>query len=270
MLENKVVFITGASRGIGRAMALTFAKHGANIVIASKTADPHPTLPGTIYTVVEEIEALGAKAFGIQMDIRDETQVATAIDKTIEHCGKIDILVNNAGAIQLAPISETSIKAYDLMQDVNARGAFITTQACIPHLIKSDNPHILNISPPLNMKAKWLKNRLAYTISKYGVSMCTLGLAEELKAKGIAVNSLWPKTTIATSAVKVHFPKVYAASREPQIMADAALAIVTQNSKQCTGHFFLDEDILSQQGAKDFSSYSQHPEIPSFPDLYVD
>ena len=271
MLKNKVVFITGGSRGIGRSIALTFAKQGASIVIAAKTADPHPHLKGTIYTVLEELEALGANALALQVDIRDEQQVHAAINKTMEHFGQIDILINNASAIALTPILNTSIKQFDLMQDVNIRGTFITSQACIPYLAKSDNPHILTLSPPLSMQAKWFNRRIAYTISKYSMSMCTLGLAEELKPQGIAVNSLWPKTTIATAAIEVNFPdKMYQASRKPEIVADAALAIVTQDSQHVTGNFFIDEDVLRRQGVDDFSDYALNPELPSFPDLYID
>lgn len=270
-LRDKVVFITGASRGIGREIALRFARDGANIIVAAKTAEQHPTLEGTIYTVSKEIEEAGGTALPLQLDIRDETKVYEAVGKAIEAFGGIDILVNNASAIFLAPTLQTPIKRFDLIFSVNVRGTFLCSQACIPHLKNSANPHILTLSPPLNMKAKWFKNHVAYTMSKYGMSMCTLGMSEELKPDGIAVNSLWPRTTIATAAVEVNFPKeIYDSSRKPEIMADAAYAIVTSNSREVTGNFFIDEDVLRASGISDFSGYAVNPEKRPYPDAFLD
>lgn len=267
---NQVAFITGASRGIGRAIALRLASAGAAIAIAAKTSEPHPALPGTIYTVAEEIEALGGKALPLQVDVRDEQAVQAAVAKTVEHFGGIDILINNASAISLTSTLNTPMKRFDLMFDVNARAAFVCAQACIPHLTKAVNPHILTLSPPLNMDAKWFKDHLAYTLSKYGMSMCTLGLAEEFKSAGIAANSLWPKTTIATSAIAVNFPpEILNASRKPEIMADAAFCILSSDSRSTTGHFFIDEEVLRANGVSDFSNYAVHPDMPLYPDLFL-
>lgn len=267
---NQVAFITGASRGIGRAIALRLASAGAAIAIAAKTSEPHPALPGTIYTVAEEIEALGGKALPLQVDVRDEQAVQAAVAKTVEHFGGIDILINNASAISLTSTLNTPMKRFDLMFDVNARAAFVCAQACIPHLTKAVNPHILTLSPPLNMDAKWFKDHLAYTLSKYGMSMCTLGLAEEFKSVGIAANSLWPKTTIATSAIAVNFPpEILNASRKPEIMADAAFCILSSDSRSTTGHFFIDEEVLRANGVSDFSNYAVHPDMPLYPDLFL-
>ncbi len=270
-LKDKVVFITGASRGIGREIALRFAREGACIVIAAKTSDPHPTLRGTIFSVAKEVEEAGGIALPLQVDIRDETKVYEAVAKAVDRFGKIDILINNASAISLTPTLETPMKRFDLMFSVNARGTFLCSQACIPHMKNSENPHIINLSPPLNMKAKWFANHVAYTMSKYGMSMCTLGMSAELKPDGIAVNSLWPKTTIATAAIEVNFPKkILEASRKPEIMADAAYEIVTSNSRDTTGNFFVDEDLLRDRGVKDFARYAYHPENPLFPDFFLD
>jgi citronellol/citronellal dehydrogenase len=270
-LRDKVVFITGASRGIGREIALRFARDGANIVIAAKTTEQHPTLDGTIYSVSKEVEEAGGTALPLQVDIRDEGKVFEAVGKTIEAFGGIDILVNNASAIFLAPTLQTPIKRFDLIFSVNVRGTFLCSQACIPHLKNSSNPQILNLSPPLNMKAKWFKNHVAYTMSKYGMSMCTLGMAEELRSEGIAVNSLWPRTTIATAAVEVNFPKeIFESSRKPEIMADAAYAIVTSNSREVTGNFFIDEDVLRSHGVSDFNAYAIDPDKKPYPDFFLD
>jgi citronellol/citronellal dehydrogenase len=259
-LKDKVVFITGASRGIGREIALRCAQDGAKVVVAAKSADAHPTLPGTIYTVAKEIEAAGGEALPIQLDVRDEVMVYKVVEKAIEAFGGIDILINNV-----------PMKRFDLMFAVNVRGTFVCSQACIPHLKNSTNPHILNLSPPLNMKAKWFKNHLAYTMSKYGMSMCTLGMAEEFKKAGIAVNSLWPETTIATAAIEVNFPKeIYEASRKPAIVADAAYGIITSPSRETTGNFFIDEDYLRTQGVSDFAHYSINPAKKPFKDAYLD
>jgi len=269
-LKDKVVFITGASRGIGREIALRCAKEGAKVVIAAKSDKPHPTLPGTIHTVAKEIEAAGGQALPILLDVRDEAGVLAAVAKTVETWGGIDILVNNASALFLAPTLETPMKRFDLIFSVNVRGTFMCSKACIPHLKESSNPHILNLAPPLNMSAKWFKDHLAYTMSKYGMSMCTLGLSEELKSSGIAVNSLWPKTTIATAAVEVNFPKeILQASRKPEIMADATYGIITSDSKEVTGNFFIDEDYLRTTGVSDFSEYALNPNVPLCTDLFL-
>jgi citronellol/citronellal dehydrogenase len=270
-LKDKVVFITGASRGIGREIALRCARDGAKIVVAAKTAEPHPTLPGTIYSVAKEIEAAGGQALPLQLDIRDEVNVYEAVEKAVENFGGIDILINNASAIFLAPTLEMPMKRFDLIFSVNARGTFLCSQACLPHLKIGKNSHIVNLSPPLNMKPKWFKNHLAYTMSKYGMSMCTLGMAEEFKSFGIGVNSLWPKTTIATAAIEVNFPKqILDASRKPAIMADAAYGIVTSDSRETTGHFFIDEDFLRAQGISDFSQYAVNPDAKLYPDFFLD
>lgn len=269
-LKEKVVFITGASRGIGREIALRCARDGATIVIAAKTAEPHPKLTGTIYSVAEEVEKAGGKAFPIVLDVREENHIQDAVNEVVTKLGGIDILVNNASAINLTSTEETPIRRFDLMFGVNVRATFACSQACIPHLRKAKNPHILILSPPLNMKAKWFAPHLAYTMSKYGMSMCTLGLSEEFKKDGIAVNSLWPKTTIATAAIMYNFPKeLLERSRKPEIMADAAYTIFTQNSRECTGNFFIDEDLLRKQGVTDFSHYALNPALPLYPDLYL-
>jgi len=270
-LNGKTIFITGSSRGIGRAIALRCAKDGANIVVVAKTAEPHPKLEGTIHTVAEEIEKAGGKALAIQLDIRDEEGVEKAVAQAAKHFGGIDILVNNASAINLSPTLETTAKKFDLIFGVNVRGTFICSKACVPYLSKSENPHILNLSPPLNMNAKWFKDHLAYTMSKYGMSMCTLGMAEEFKEQGIAVNSLWPRTTIATAAIKYNFPpELMQACRKPEIMADAAHHMLTQDSKTMTGNFFTDEEILSKAGVSDFAEYAVNPDVPLYQDLYLD
>ncbi len=271
LLKDKVIFITGASRGIGREIALRCAREGAKIVIAAKSVEPHPTLQGTIYTVAEEIEKAGGKALPLQVDVRDEDAVSQAIAKTIKTFGGLDVLINNASAIHLGSTLDIPMKRFDLIFDVNVRATFMCSKLCVPHLKNSTNPHILNLSPPLNMNAKWFKDHLAYTMSKYGMSMCTLGMAEEFKSAGIAVNSLWPKTLIATAAISVNFPKeMYEASRKPSIVADAAVAILTSNSHEVTGHFFVDEVLLRERGVKDFSAYSLHENTQLFPDLFLE
>jgi len=270
MLQGKTIFITGSSRGIGREMALRFAKEGANIVVIGKTADPHPKLPGTIHSVAQEVIDLGGKALPLQVDLRDDAQIEQAIQRTVAEFGGIDILINNASAIFLAPCAQTPMKRFDLIMQVNTRSTFACSHYCLPYLRKSSNPHILNLSPPLNMDKKWFKDHTAYTISKYGMSMCTLGLAEEFAAEGIAVNSLWPKTTIATAAIEYNFPaQVLAASRKPSIVADAAYLVVTKASKSYTGHFVIDEDILRASGVKDFNPYAMTPNVALFPDLFL-
>lgn len=269
-LKDKVIFITGASRGIGRAIALDCAKKGAKIIVAAKSAVPHPSLPGTIYTVADEITAVGGIALPIQLDVRDEVTVYEAVATAVEQFGGIDILVNNASAIYLANTLETAMKRFDLIFAVNVRGTYLCSQACIPYLKKGVNSHILNLSPPLNMQAKWFKDHLAYTMSKYGMSMCTLGMAEELRSDGIAVNSLWPRTTIATAAIEVNFPEaILQASRTPEIMADAAYEILTSDSRTVTGNFFIDEEVLKSKGISDFSQYAVNPKVPLFTDLFL-
>jgi citronellol/citronellal dehydrogenase len=270
-LAGKTLFITGASRGIGREIALRAARDGANVTIASKTSDPHPKLEGTIHSVAAEVEAAGGKALALQVDVRDENAIAAAVAKTAQTFGGIDILVNNASAISLTPTTETPAKRFDLMMSVNMRATFLCSQACIPHLRKSANAHILTLSPPLGMKPKWFAGHVAYTMSKNGMSMCTLGMAEEFRRDGIAVNSLWPRTTIATAAVQVHFPEaILRASRHAAIMADAAHAILTSDARTHTGHFYIDEEVLRERGVTDFGNYAVTPGVPLFTDLFVE
>jgi len=270
-LKGKTLFITGASRGIGKAIALRAAKDGASIAIAAKTTRPHPKLPGTIYTAAEEIEAAGGQALPCIVDIRFEDQVEAAVAKTVETFGKINILVNNASAILLADTVSTPMKRYDLMHQINTRGTFLCSQKCIPHLAKTDNPHILNLSPPLNMEAKWFAPHVAYTMAKFGMSMCVLGMAEELKPRGIAVNALWPRTTIATAAVRnlLGGEEMVRASRKPEIMGDAAHAILTKPSRECTGNFFVDDAVLKAEGITDLSGYAVDPNAELMPDFFV-
>ena len=270
-LSGKTLFITGASRGIGREIALRCAKEGANIVIAAKSVEPHPKLSGTIYTVAEEIEALGGKALPVGCDIRDENQIQQAVQKAIETFSGIDILINNASAISLSDTEKTSLKRYDLMMDVNMRGTFACVQACLPYLLKSSNPHVLTLSPPLNIKPKWFAGHIPYTISKYGMSMFTMGFAEEFKSHGIAVNSLWPKTLIATAAIEFNFPaQLLEACRKPSIIADAAFYILSSDSKAVTGKFFIDEEVLQEHGITDFEKYAVNPAKKLYPDLFLD
>ncbi len=270
-LEGTTLFITGASRGIGKAIALRAARDGANIAIAAKTTDPHPKLPGTIHTAVDEIETAGGHGLACPTDIRFEDQVKAAVEKTVEHFGGIDILVNNASAIFLAGTLNTPMKRYDLMHAVNVRGTFLTTQNCLPHLLKSNNPHVLNIAPPLNMDPKSFGRHVAYTMSKYGMSMCVLGMAEELREQGIAVNALWPATIIATAAIEnlLGGESVMRRARRPAIMADAAYAILARRSRQCTGNFFTDEEVLASEGITDFKDYAVDPSADLLPDIFT-
>ncbi len=274
-LQGKTLFITGASRGIGRAIALRAARDGANIAICAKTVAPHPKLPGTIHSVAAEIEAADGKALAIQLDVRDPDNILAAVTQCAEHFGGIDICINNASAISLTATTETPVRRFDLMFGCNVRGTFLVSQACIPHLLKSSeagrNPHILNLSPPLSMDPGWFEHHVAYTMSKYGMSMCTLGMAAEFKQAGIAVNSLWPRTTIATAAVEFNFPEdVLKASRTTGIMSDAAHVILTSDSRAHTGNFYLDESVLRRAGVTDFEQYAISPGTPLFTDLYVD
>ena len=270
ILAGKTIFITGASRGIGKAIALRCAADGANIVVAAKTTEPHPTLPGTIHTAAEEIEEAGGKALAVKVDIRHEENVQSAIDQAVERFGGIDILINNASAIMLTGTLETPMKRYDLMHQVNARGTFLTSKLALPHLLKSEHPHILNISPPLNLAPHWFGNHVAYTMAKYGMSMCVLGMAEEFADRGVGVNALWPKTAIATSAVKnVIGESLIERSRTVEIMSDAAHAILTSDPKTTNGQFFIDEDVLREQGVTDFDKYAVKPGVELAPDFFL-
>jgi citronellol/citronellal dehydrogenase len=270
-LAGKTLFITGASRGIGLAIALRAAKDGANIAIAAKTDTPNPKLPGTIHTAAEEIEKAGGKALPLAVDIRDEAAVKDAIDKTAAHFGAIDIVVNNASAISLTTSQDTDMRRYDLMQQINARGTFMVSKYAIPHLAKVANPHILAMSPPLDMQEKWFAKHTAYSIAKYGMSLVVLGLAGELREAGIAVNALWPRTTIATAAVKnlLGGDAIMRMSRKPDILADAAHAIFEKPSKSFTGNFLIDDTFLAGEGVADFDHYRFDPTQPLAPDFFV-
>lgn len=271
-LKNKTLFISGGSRGIGLAIALRAAKDGANIVIAAKTAEPHPKLPGTIFTAAEEIETAGGQALPVVCDIRDEDAVQAAVQKGVDEFGGIDICINNASAISLTPTMQTTMKRFDLMHQVNARGTFLVSKTCVPHLLKSDNPHILNLSAPLNMEEKWFRNHVAYTMAKYGMSMCVLGMAGEFREQGIAVNALWPRTAIATAAVQnlLGGDEISRRSRKPEIMADAAYLILTKPSREFTGNFCVDDDVLESAGITDLTSYAVDPDVELFADFFVD
>ena len=270
-LSGKTLFVTGASRGIGLAIALRAARDGANVAIAAKTAEPHPKLPGTIYTAAEEIEEAGGKALPLIVDVRDETSVVDAVAQTVERFGGIDICVNNASAIQLTGTLATDMKRYDLMHQINTRGTYLTSKACIPHLKNAANPHVLMLSPPLDMSPRWFERHTAYTMAKFGMSMCVLGMAEEFKHDGIGVNALWPRTVIATAALQViplANPKL---GRTPEIMADAAYTILTRDARQCTGNFFIDDEVLASAGVKDLDRYAVTPGNRDFlPDFFVD
>ena len=269
-LKGKTLFITGASRGIGLAMALRAARDGANVVIAAKTAEPDPRLPGTIHTAAAEVEAAGGKALPLQLDIRDEVAVQAAVARAAEHFGGIDILVNNASAISLTRTAETSLKRYDLMMDINVRGTFACTQACLPHLQRAANPHVLVLSPPINLDPKWLGVHAAYTASKYGMSLIALGMAEEFRPRGIAVNTLWPQTIIATSALNVAQVGLGEMGRKPEIMADAAHRILTADARMLTGRSLIDEAVLREAGVTDFSSYLVKPGVTPITDLFLE
>jgi citronellol/citronellal dehydrogenase len=269
--QNKTVLITGASRGIGKAIGLRLAKEGANIVIASKSVEENPKLGGTIFSAAAEMEAAGGKALAVQCDIRFEDQIDAVVAKAAETFGGIDILINNASAINLTPTEKTEPKRFDLMYDINVRGTFMVSRACIPYLKKGTNAHILNLSPPVNMDMKWFENHLAYTISKYDMSMIALGLAAELKKYNIAANTLWPRTTIATAAVQnlLGGDMLMKMSRTADIIADAAYYILSKPSTQCTGNTFIDEDVLTQEGITDLSKYSVVPGAQLYKDLFV-
>jgi len=267
-LAGKKIFVTGGSRGIGLAIAIRAAKDGAMIAIAAKTNEPNPKLPGTIHTAASEITAAGGKALAIQCDLRDENQISAAVDQAAKEFGGIDILINNASAINLTPTLQTPAKRFDLMFDVNVRGTFLTSQAVLPHLQESAkagrNPHILTLSPPLSMKAKWFRNHVAYTMAKYGMSMCVLGMAEEFKREKIAVNALWPRTAIDTAALAMIPGVNTAACRTPEILADAAYIILNRESASCSGNFFVDDEVLASEGITDLEKYSVVPGTTDF------
>ncbi|HEX8677806.1 MAG TPA: NAD(P)-dependent oxidoreductase [Segetibacter sp.] len=269
--QNKTAFITGASRGIGKAIAQRLAAAGANIVIAAKSIEENPKLGGTIYSAAQEIEAAGGKALAVACDIRDEMQIQNAVERAVERFGGIDILINNASAISLTPIEQTEPKRFDLMHDINVRGTFFVSKACIPYLKNGNNPHLLNLSPPLNLNPKWFGAHAAYTISKYNMTMIALGLAAELKKYNIAANTLWPKTTIATAAVKnlLGGEALIKMSRKPEIMADAAYYILQKPSNECTGYTFIDEEVLTAEGITEFDQYAITPGGRLYKDLFL-
>lgn len=260
-LAGRTLFITGASRGIGLAIALRAARDGANVIVAAKTTEPHPRLPGTIHTAARQIDAAGGQALPVAVDVRDEQQVAAAVEKAVERFGGIDILINNASAISPTPTAATDMKRYDLMQQVNTRGTFLCTKVCLPQLLRSSNPHVLMISPPLNMEERWFAPHVAYSIAKYGMSLCVLGFAGELRSQGVAVNALWPRTVIDTAALQVALAEQPAALRrrvrKPEIMADAAWLILTARSRDFTGRFCIDETLLREAGVTEFSAYRE-------------
>jgi citronellol/citronellal dehydrogenase len=270
-LAGKTLFITGASRGIGLAIGLRAARDGANVVVAAKSDVPNPKLPGTIHTAAAEIERAGGKALAVPCDVRDEAQVKAAVAAAVDRFGGIDVLVNNASAIFLAGILETPMKRYDLMNQVNARGTYLCSQACLPHLLRAPNPHVLVLSPPLSLKPRWFGAHLAYTMAKYGMSMCVLGLSEEFRDRGVAVNALWPRTVIATAALNLLGGAETARhGRTPAMVADAARAILVRESRSCTGNFFIDEDVLRAEGVRDFEPYAVEKGQDLLPDFFLD
>jgi citronellol/citronellal dehydrogenase len=272
-LEGKTIFMSGGSRGVGLAIALRAARDGANIALIAKSAEPQPKLPGTIYTAAEKIRDAGGRALPIVGDIRDAEAVNDAVERTAEEFGGIDVVLNNASAINLSGTEELEVKRYDLMQNINVRGTFVVTKACLPHLKRATNPHVLTLSPPLNLDPRWFRDHVGYTISKYNMSMLTLGWAEEFREAGIAFNSLWPRTMIATAAVKnlLGGDEAMARSRTPEILADTAYAILTRPSRECTGNFFIDEDVLAEEGVTDLDRYRADPEGGELAtDLFLD
>lgn len=274
-LKSKTLFITGASRGIGKEIALKAARDGANIVIAAKTTEPHPKLPGTIYSAAEEIEKAGGRALPLVVDVREEAQVAEAVEKAVATFGGIDILVNNASAINLTGTLQVDMKRFDLMHSINFRGTFLCSKLCVPHLKKSANPHVLNLAPPLSLNPRWFAPHLAYSMAKFGMSFCVLGMAEEFRNDNIAFNALWPRTAIATAAVQNHLGGDHTVrlSRLPQIMADAAYEIFRRNSRDCTGNFFIDDEVLAEAGVKDFRQYQVDTSLEPnqlIPDFFID
>ncbi len=269
-LAGKTLFITGASRGIGLAIALRAAQDGANIVIAAKTDKPHPKLPGTIHTAADEIERAGGTALPLVVDIRDPAQVKDGVDAAVDRFGGLDVCINNASAIQLTGTLETPMRRFDLMHQVNARGTYCVSQACLPHLLKADNPHLLMISPPLNLNPRWFKDHLAYTMAKYGMSLCVLGMAAEFAEHGVGVNALWPRTAIATAALQM-LPGVDPTHcRKPEIVADAAHAVLTRRAASTTGNFFIDDEVLATAGITDLSAYAVDPAKAPYPDFFLD
>lgn len=271
-LMGKTLFITGASRGIGLAIALRAARDGANVAIAAKTAEPHPKLPGTIYTAAEAVEDAGGQALPLVVDVRDEKSVKVAVARAAEHFGGIDACINNASAINLAQTEDIELKHFDLIQQVNTRGTFVTSRACVPYLRHSSNPHILTLSPPLTMRADWFAQHLPYTLSKYGMSMVVFGMAEELREAGIACNALWPRTTVATAAVEFALggDEMLRQSRNPEVMADAAYAILCRSARSYTGRFVLDDEVLAEEGVTDFDRYRNDPASALLADIFVD
>lgn len=271
-LKDKTLFISGGSRGIGLEIALRAARDGANVALIAKTGEPHPHLPGTVFTAAEAIEAAGGRALPVVGDIRDASQVESAVAATVERFGGVDVCVNNASAINLAGTEALDMKRYDLMQDINTRGTFVVSRACIPHLKRAENPHILTLSPPISLEPRWLGPHVAYTIAKYGMSLCALGFAAELREEGIASNALWPRTLIATAAVQnlLGGDEAMAASRKPQLYADAAYAVITRPSRECTGNTFLCEDVLAEEGVTDMDLYAYVPGSTPQVDLFVD
>jgi citronellol/citronellal dehydrogenase len=270
-LKSKTLFVTGASRGIGLAIALKCARDGANVAIAAKTTEPHPKLSGTIYTAAEDIEEAGGRALPLVVDVRDEAAVKGAIERTAERFGGLDIVVNNASAISLTPTPQTDMKRFDLMHGINTRGTYLVSKYAIPHLERAENPHILMLSPPLDMQERWFAPHLAYSLAKYGMSLCVLGLAGELRDRGIAVNALWPRTTIATAAIRniLGGDELMRASRSPEILADAAYAIFNKPSREFTGRFLIDDTFLAAEGVTDFERYRVDPSVPLAPDFFV-
>jgi citronellol/citronellal dehydrogenase len=271
-LAGKTLFVSGASRGIGLAIALRAARDGANVVVAAKTTEPHPKLPGTIYTAAAEIEAAGGRALPVACDVRDEAQIAQAVEAGVERFGGIDVVVNNASAIRLGGLAQVDAKAFDLMTAIGPRATYLVTRAALPHLERAANPHILTLSPPIALQSKWLASAPAYTFKKYGMTMLTLAFAAELRPKGIAANALWPRTTIATAAVQnlLGGDAMIRASRKPEIVADAAYAILCRDARTCTGNTFIDEDVLREEGAGDLAGYAVSPGVPLADDIFVD
>jgi len=269
-LKGKTLFITGGSRGIGLAIGLRAAADGANVVIAAKTTEPIPKLPGTIFSSAREIEAAGGQCLPVQCDIREEAQIAKAVASAVERFGGIDILVNNASAISLTGTMETPMKRFDLMFGINVRGTYAASQACIPHLAKAANPHILSLASPINLNPRWFKRHVAYTMAKYGMSMCVLGMAEEFREAGIAVNALWPRTLIATAALQMVPGVDTTRARKPEIIADAAHWILTRPSRECSGNFFLDDEVLRKAGVTDLAKYAVDPAKSPLPDIFLD
>ncbi len=271
-LRGKVLFITGASRGIGKAIALRAARDGARVVLAAKTVREHPKLPGTIHTAAAEVKNVGGEALALQCDVRHEEEVTAAVEAAVARFGRLDILVNNAGALALSGTLDTKMRTFDRLFAVNTRAAFLCARSCLPHLVKTENPHILNISPPLNWDQKWFKDHVAYSLSKYGMSVWVLGMSAEFEEKGVGVNALWPRTAIATAAVRnlLGGEPMIRRSRKSSIMADAAYAILIRDSRKCSGNFYLDEDVLKEEGVTDFDAYAVEAGAELLPDFFID